>query len=91
MRVLTLAVSLVLLGSAGTGVATAAPPTCADVGGTISPPGSTCVVAASDPSYTLNISFPSDFPDGTAVFDYVKQTRDGFLNVAKTQDRRTMP
>lgn len=90
MRVIPLAVSLVLLGSVGAGVAAAAPPKCSDVGGTAGA-GSTCVIAASDPAYTLNISFPADFPDQNAVFDYVKQTRDGFVNVAKTPDSRGMP
>jgi hypothetical protein len=90
MRVLTLAVSLVLLGSASTGVAAAAPPKCSDVGGTAGA-GATCVITANDPAYTLNISFPTDFPNPNAVFDYVKQTRDGFINVAKTPDSRGMP
>lgn len=92
MRVLTLAVSVVLLGSASAGVAAAAPPRCADVGGNPGPgPSPTCVVQATDPAYTLNITFPTDFPNPTEVFDYVKQTRDGFLNVARTPDSRGMP
>lgn len=90
MRALTLAVSLVLLGSAGAGVAVANPPKCSDVGGTAGA-GSACVIQANDPAYTLNINFPTDYPDQNAVFDYVKQTRDGFINVAKTPDSRGMP
>ncbi|MBI3223574.1 MAG: DUF3298 domain-containing protein [Mycolicibacterium cosmeticum] len=90
MRALTLAVSLVLLGSAGAGVAVANPPKCSDVGGTAGA-GSACVIQANDPAYMLNINFPTDYPDENAVFDYVKQTRDGFINVAKTPDSRGMP
>jgi len=44
-----------------------------------------------DPAYSLNITFPLDFPDQTAVSDYVKQTRDGFLNVAKSSAPHDMP
>ncbi len=90
MRVVSLVVSVVLLGSAGTALASAAPPKCSDVGGNPGP-DSTCVVQATEPAYTLNITFPTDFPDQNAVFDYVKQTRDGFLNVARTPDSRGMP
>ena len=91
MRVLTLAVSLVMVGSASAGVASAAPPKCSDVGGITSGAGPTCVIQATEPAYTMNISFPTDFPNQNSVFDYVKQTRDGFLNVAKMPDSRGMP
>ena len=49
------------------------------------------MIEEGDPGYSLNISYPADYPDVQAVFDYVKQTRDGFLNVAKMPDSRTMP
>jgi hypothetical protein len=39
----------------------------------------------------VDIGFPSDYPDQKAIFDYVKQTRDGFLNVAKPPDSRPLP
>jgi hypothetical protein len=54
-------------------------------------PNQTCQIQKSDPAYSLDIVFPLDFPDQKAVFDYVKQTRDGFLNVAKSGGPRDMP
>lgn len=96
MRVPTVAVSVLaaaataLSGLVGAATASAAPPKCEDVGATPGP-GFTCQIQQTDPAYTLNITFPSDFPDQKAVIDYVKQTRDGFLNVAKMPDSRGMP
>lgn len=93
MRVPTLAVSVLavsVMGLAASATASAAPPKCEDVGATLGP-AATCQIQQTDPAYTLNISFPSDYPDQKAVYDYVKQTRDGFLNVAKTPDFRGMP
>jgi hypothetical protein len=72
------------------GVAASAPPTCADLSGVMSGPA-TCQLSADDPAYTMNVSYPTDYPDAGALTDYVKQTRDGFLNVAKMPDGRAMP
>ena len=70
--------------------AAAAPPMCAEVSGAVD--GSQmCRIQANDPAYTLNIAYPVEYPDTTAVFDYVKQTRDGFLNVAKMPGPHEMP
>ncbi len=92
MRVLTLAVSLVLLGGPPAPGGWPPPPHRNARMWVVRPaPGATCVITANDPAYTLNISFPTDFPNPNAVFDYVKQTRDGFINVAKTPDSRGMP
>jgi uncharacterized protein DUF3298 len=71
-------------------VASAAPPKCADLSGVVDAT-QTCVIQATDPAYSLNISYPVDYPDFKSVFDYVKQTRDGFLNVAKMPGPRNMP
>src|ERR1700709_2736159 len=100
MRITTLAVAasaVAVLGWSGVGVAAAAPtpappppPTCGDLGGVVAA-GQICQIQATDPGYSLTISYPVGYPDAQAVFDYVKQTRDGFLNVAKTPDARTMP
>lgn len=88
---LALAISAVaVLGWSGVGVASAAPPKCADLGGAIDA-DQTCQIQATDPAYTMSISYPVDYPDVQAVFDYVKQTRDGFLNVAKMPDSRSQP
>jgi Protein of unknown function (DUF3298) len=56
-----------------------------------SAPNQTCQIQKSDPAYSMDIVFPLDFPDQKAVFDYVKQSRDGFLNVAKSGAPRDMP
>ncbi|MCW2519881.1 MAG: hypothetical protein JWR46_2500, partial [Mycobacterium sp.] len=88
---LALAASTVAVFSwSGVGVASAAPPKCTDLGGVVDA-NQICQIQASDPGYSMNISYPVGYPDMQAVYDYVKQTRDGFLNVAKTPDFRTMP
>jgi hypothetical protein len=86
------ATAAVLVGSSSVFAAvpaSAAPPKCSDLSGGLS--GSTCVIEAGDAGYSLSISYPADYPDVQAVFDWVKQTRDGFVNVAKSPDARTMP
>src|SRR5262249_39484415 len=67
----------------------AAPPKCSDLNGALV--GESCVIQNSDAGYSLQITYPVGYPDAQPVFDWVKQTRDGFLNVAKTPDARTMP
>ncbi len=69
--------------------ASAAPPKCSDLKGDLL--GQKCVITEADAGYSLNITYPAGYPDVQAVFDWVKQTRDGFLNVAKSSDARTMP
>lgn len=93
MRTLTLAsaaAAATVLAWSGLGVASAAPPGCADLGGTVDAT-QTCHLTAQDPGYSLDISYPVDYPDVQPVFDYVMQTRDGFLNVAKMPDGRSTP
>ena len=82
--------AMAVFGWSGMGVASAAPPKCADLGGVVDAT-QTCQIQAADPGYSLNISYPVKYPDVQPVFDYVKQTRDGFLNVAKMPDGRAMP
>jgi Protein of unknown function (DUF3298) len=72
--------------TSGTATSTSAAPTPATPG-----PGQTCQIQRTDPAYSLDIVFPLDFPDQKSVLDYVKQTRDGFLNVAKSGSPRDMP
>ena len=69
--------------------ASAAPPKCSDLKGGLV--GQNCVIEEGDAGYSLRISYPANYPDVQAVFDWVKQTRDGFVNVAKSPDARTMP
>ena len=93
MRVSTLALAasaVVVLGCSGVGDASAAPPKCSDVGGVVDA-GKICQIQSSDPGYSLTIGYPVNYPDQQPVFDYVKETRDGFLNVAQTPDGRAMP
>lgn len=93
MRMSTLAVSIsaaAVLGWSGLAVASAAPPKCTDLNGVVDA-NQICQIQVTDPGYSVNISYPVDYPDAQPVFDFVKQTRDGFLNVAKIPDFRMMP
>lgn len=69
--------------------AAAAPSSCASVGGTVD--GPLCRLHATGPMYTLNITFPADYPDEQALIDYVTQNRDGFINVAQDSGPRDHP
>jgi hypothetical protein len=84
------ALAAATLSWSGVAAASPAPPKCSDLSGVMSGP-LTCQIQADDPGYTLSISYPTDYPDPIPVADYVKQTRDGFLNVAKMPDGRAMP
>jgi hypothetical protein len=71
-------------------VAVAAPKDyCADLKGGNT--GSTCQIRLSDPGYSVDISIPTDYPDQKSLADYISQTRDGFLNAAKSGAPRTTP
>ena len=92
MRILKVAVpvaAVVLVSCSG--VAAAAPPKnyCADLKGVNT--GGTCEIQMSDPAYTVNVSFPSDYPDQKSVADYVTQTGENFLNLAKAPTPRDAP
>jgi hypothetical protein len=91
MRILKVAVLVAAVGLFGcSGVAAAAPKNyCADLKGVDT--GQACLIQESDPGYNVNISFPTDYPDQKSVADYITQTRDGFLNVAKSSAPRDMP
>jgi len=62
--------------------AAAAPPPCASLGGTVEA-AQMCHVRASSSTYTLELTFPTDYPDQQALTDYITQNRDGFVNVAQ--------
>lgn len=69
--------------SVSPGLAAGAPKDyCADLKG--SNTGSTCAIQLSDPRYSVDISIPLDYPDQKSVADYVSQTRDAFINTAKS-------
>jgi hypothetical protein len=83
-----LATVAAIFGSSG--VAAAAPKDyCADLKGGNT--GTTCEIQLSDPAYSVDISIPLDYPDQKSVADYISQTRDGFLNAAKSGAPRTAP
>ncbi len=72
------------------GVAVAAPKDyCADLKGGNT--GSACVIQLSDPGYSVDINIPLDYPDQKSVADFISQTRDGFLNTAKSGAPRDTP
>lgn len=76
--------------SVSTGVAAAAPKDyCADLKGANT--GSTCEIQLSDSGYSVDISFPLDYPDQKSVADYISQTRDAFLNTAKSSAPGSWP
>jgi uncharacterized protein DUF3298 len=66
--------------------AAAAPPACAGLGGTLD--GQMCHVSATNPTYTLSLTFPADYPNEQALTDYITQNRDGFVNVAQSSGGR---
>jgi hypothetical protein len=88
VKVAVLIAAAAILGS--NGVAVAAPKDyCADLKGGNT--GKTCEIQLSDPGYRVDISIPLDYPDQKSVADYISQTRDGFLNVAKSGAPRETP
>ena len=78
-----------LLGSPMTPTAHAAD-VCADFGGSVEEDG-LCRVHETKPNYTLDMSFPVDFPDQAAVDDFLTQTRTGFLNETQTPNFANVP
>lgn len=46
---------------------------------------------SSPPAYKVDITFPLDYPDEQAIIDYLSQTREGFLAVARTPGSRNLP
>ena len=85
------ATAAALVGFSGVAAApaSAAPPKCSDLKGVLV--GQNCVIQEADTGYTLKISYPANYPDVQAMFDWVKQTRDGFVNVAQGPDARPTP
>lgn len=81
LSVAALATVATIFGSAG--VASAAPKDyCTDLKGANT--GTSCVIQLADPAYDVTISIPQDYPDQKSIADYVSQTRDAFVNAAKS-------
>jgi Protein of unknown function (DUF3298) len=70
--------------------AAAAQSPCSDLQGMVGPEGN-CRVHVQNAAYTLDMTFPNDYPDARAVIDYLKQSRDGFVNVANDPDAYNLP
>ncbi|MGE2712637.1 esterase [Mycolicibacterium litorale] len=87
--VAALLTAAVLTGWTGSGVASAQT-ACADLGGALNAEQS-CQVHTSTPTYTVDFSFPAGYPDEQAVSAYLRQTRDGFVNVSEMPGSRGLP
>lgn len=70
----------VLVGS-GTGMS-GAQSACADLGGTVDP-DQICNVHTVTSTYTLDVSFPVDYPDQQPLTDYLTERRDQFVDYAQ--------
>jgi hypothetical protein len=79
----------ILIGSGGSAVAHAQPVPCADFGGVLD--GAVCKVHTATDTYTMDISYPSDYPDPGPMLDYLRQTRDGFVNVSQMPGSTNLP
>jgi uncharacterized protein DUF3298 len=88
VRVASFLAAAILVGSAGSFVASAQSP-CLDFGGRVD--GNTCRVHTSTDAYTLDIAFPVDYADAQPMIDYLKQTRDGFVNVSQIPGSTGLP
>ena len=70
----------IVLASTGSPVARAQSP-CIDFGGTVD--GDMCRFHSTTDTYTIDIGFPVNYADPGPMIDYLKQTRDGFVNVSQ--------
>jgi Protein of unknown function (DUF3298) len=68
----------------------AAQSACTDLGGTVGTDG-ICTVHTANPTYTLDITFPNDYPDQQALTAYLTQARDGFVNVSEMPGSYNLP
>ena len=89
MRILNVALVLAAGFLSAAGVA-AAESACADLRGTVDP-GGICRVHAANSVYTLDMSFPDDYPDQAPLTAYLTQARDGFVNVAEMPGSYNLP
>ncbi|WP_099040160.1 esterase [Mycobacterium neglectum] len=91
MRILLVAavIAAAVTGWIGSPVASAQS-ACADLGGTVNP-DQICGVHTQNDTYLLDFTFPAQYPDQQAVADYLRQTRDGFVNVSGMPGSRGLP
>jgi Protein of unknown function (DUF3298) len=89
LRVAAILVAGVMACSTGTSPA-AAQSACTDLGGAVGPDG-ICTVHSANSTYTLDITFPNDYPDQHALTAYLTQSRDGFVNVSEMPGSYNLP
>jgi hypothetical protein len=89
LRVAPILVAGVLAWSTGTSTATAQS-ACTDLGGAVGRDG-VCTVHTANSTYTLDITFPNDYPDQQALTAYLTQARDGFVNVSEMPGSYNLP
>jgi hypothetical protein len=92
MRILRVAATLVagvLACLTGTSAADAQS-ACADLAGTVGDDG-ICTVHTANATYTLDMTFPNDYPDQQALTSYLTQARDGFVNVSEMPGSYNLP
>jgi hypothetical protein len=89
MRITSLAVALAGAAVLAAPAASGAPGSCAALGGVVQ--AGDCHVQAGDPAYTVAMTFPLGYPDEQAIVDYLSQTQEGFVNLARTPDARNHP
>jgi hypothetical protein len=70
--------------------AAAAQSACAALAGAVGPEG-VCTVHTTNPTYTMDLSFPDDYPDQQALTAYLTQARDGFINVSQMPGSYNLP
>lgn len=87
-RVAAFLAAAILIGSGGSAVAQAQSP-CADFGGTVE--GNNCRVHTATDAYMVDMVFPVDYADSQPMIDYLKQTRDGFINVSQMPGSTGLP
>ena len=89
MRFLSLVAALVGGVVLAAAPASAGSDACATLGGVVQ--AGDCHVQARNPAYKMDMTFPLDYPDEQAIVDYLSQTSEGFVNVAKDPDARNQP
>jgi hypothetical protein len=63
---------------------------CAALRGAVDSDG-VCRVQTANATYTVDLSFPDDYPDPQPLVGFLTQTRDGFVNVSQDPDAYNLP
>ena len=71
-------------------VMTTASSACSDLGGTVGP-DQACAVQTQTPGYTIDMKFPTDYPDQGALSDLLTRERDQFVEVVSKPDQPPYP